>query len=150
MHGHQGRWAHEHMPASGKGHTKTPKANYLWVSSKFHVQKHFPPVDQGSWWHLRPPSLLSPCRGQGCLWLGLLSSGPACPPLPLKFLRDFPKPTLNPNHWNSHRSPTPAHPLWTSPWFLLPFETRIPQRQMILFSIKYNFVSKLKIKYTLN
>lgn len=135
------------VPVSRKGETKTPKANYVWICFQMPHAQAFPPnrsvllgTPTTSW-------SLTSGLGHGWHWPGILSSCSSChPPLPLNFLKDFLKPTCNPNDWNSHRNPiTPAHPLWTFPR-LLPFDTRLPQRIIMLFATRYNSELKLEIK----
>lgn len=41
------------VPASGKGDTKTLKANCIWICFQMPHAQAFPPVDQSSWGHLR-------------------------------------------------------------------------------------------------
>lgn len=144
----QGLWAHENVPASRKGGTRTPEA--FESASKFQMQKHSP--------HLTSPrsvflvTLETPITANirpwaQCLWIGFLSCSSCLLFPPSQLPEGFPQ--LSTQVTESPAETTPAHPCWRPPRLLLSFNTRLPQRTMILFFVRYNSCVKARSLFKL-
>lgn len=82
----EGQWAHENMAVPGKDDTKTPKAEDVWICVPMPHTRTLSPYRSALLLTLDTPSLLTPGLG----WNLLTRISPACPYLPLNFLKEFP------------------------------------------------------------